>query len=133
MATKTDGQTDANANANANGEGVNPESLDSGEIDWDAIETEIVETHAQGSKTKRVVAVPPAILRFAQASRDSKEVVTRIFPTEAIAKNFADHMKNAGPHVKPPAGMYVRHEGKSVEYSAGEPRGRKPLPQGDAK
>lgn len=107
---------------------ANGDELDLDNLDWDSVQTEIVETHAQGSKTKVIVDVPAKIVALAQESRNSKKVVTIKLPTEKIAANFEMHMRNAGPHVKPEAGMFVKREKNVVQYSAGNPRGRKPLP-----
>lgn len=103
------------------------DEIDFDAFNWDEVEASVEEVREQGHKAKRIEDVPAKIVADAQKSRDNKKVYKVTFPTNAIAMHYAKLMRNAGPHVKPPAGMYVKCEegSKTVEYSAGEPRGRK--------
>lgn len=96
------------------------------EYDWNAVTGRNVER----LKAPKIVPVPAPIVAQAQASWDEQTVKGHTFKTPEQAKAFADLMKNAGHHTKPPTSVRAvidpdnTGNTRLVHWQAGKRRGR---------
>lgn len=90
------------------------------DFNWDEIDItdEVVTSH-------QVIDVPDAIVALAQKSYDTQSLRQATLKTAAQAAEFARLLKGAGDHTTPVTSMYVKQDGNSVRYRAGNRRGRK--------
>ncbi len=108
----------------ANGKDNPDNDATNAKIDWDAFE--MPEIKELPDKVRAVIEIPAALIRLAQASRDSSRRMEMSFRGNLeAATEFARLMRSAGDHTVPVSSMTVTQDGIVVRYRAGDRRGRK--------